>query len=194
VDKADAGNYSLEYMLLPLPKIFRCLILALTSLMVAGYAAAATSPVLIVLAHTEGGKTIATKIEAKAGMVASPDKGKRQVQWGLRTGEAIKSATRPPDRVVSFYQGTGAQSALLFIVKLRYYPNNAGKWVAQFQLDQEPLVTRVNGRWQPLTTVQGVPSLIVITSNTLPNAEGYFSSLDFSFTVGPTSIDAWSVQ
>jgi len=194
VDKADRGNYSLEYMSLPLQKILRHLLPLLACLMPAGPAAAATSPVLMVLAHAEDGKAIVTKIEAKAGMVASPDQGKRQVQWGLRTGEAIKSAARPADRVVSFYQGTGTQTALLFIVNLRYYPNNDGKWVAQFQLDQEPLVTRVNGRWQPLTTVQGVPSLIVITSNTLPNAEGYFASLDFSFTVGPTSIDAWSVQ
>jgi len=178
----------------PLQKFLRHLLPALALLVLAGPAAAAAPPVLMVLAHTEGGEAIVTKIEDKTGMVASPDQGKRQVQWALRTGEAIKSAARPADRVVSFYQGTGTQSALLFIVKLRYYPNNEGRWVAQFQIDQEPLVARVNGRWQPLTTVQGVPSLIVITSNTLPNAEGYYSALDFSFTTGPTSIDAWSVQ
>ena len=194
MDKADPGNYSLEYMSLPLQKILRYLLPALACLMLVGPAVAAKPPVLMLLAHTEGGKAIVSKIETKAGMVASPDQGKRQVQWFLRTGEAIKSAARPADRVVSFYQGTGTQGALLFIVKLRYYPNNEGKWVAQFQLDQEPLVARVNGRWQPLSTVQGVPSLIVITSNTLPNAEGYYSSLDFSFTIGPTSIDAWTVQ
>ena len=194
MDKGDAGNYSLEYMSLPLQKILRHLLPALALLVLAGQSAAAAPPVLMVLAHAEAGKAIVTKIEAKAGMVTSPDRGKRQVQWALRTGEAIKSAARPADRAVSFYQGAGTQSALLFIVKLRYYPNNEGKWVTQFQIDQEPLVTQVNGRWQPLTTVQGVPSLIVITSNTLPNAEGYYSALDFNFTTGPTSIDAWSVQ
>jgi hypothetical protein len=181
-------------MSLPLPRILRRFLPALAWLMLAGPAAAARPPVLMLLAHAEAGKPIVSKIEAKAGLVTSPDQGKRQVQWFLRAGEAVKSAARPADRVVSFYQGTGTQSALLFIVKLRYYPNNEGRWVAQFQIDQEPLVARVNGRWQPLTTVQGVPSLIVITSNTLPNAEGYFASLDFSFTTGPTSIDAWMVQ
>ena len=181
-------------MSLPLPRILRCFLPALAWLVLAGQAVAARPPVLVVLAHTDGGKTIAAKIETKAGLVASPDQGKRRAQWALRTGETVKSATRPADRVVSFYQGTGTQTALLFIVKTRYYPNNDGKWVPQFLIDQEPLVTRVNGRWQPLTTVQGVPSLIVITSNTLPNAEGYYSALDFSFTTGPTSIDAWQVQ
>ncbi len=193
MDKADPGNYSLGYMSLPLQKILRHLWPVLAWLVLAGPAAAAT-PVLMVLAHTEGDKTVATQIESKAGMVASPDLGKRQVQWSLRASEAIKSATRPAERVVSFYQGTGTQRSTLFIVNTRYYPTPDGKWLAQFQIDQEPLVARVNGRWQPLTTVQGVPSLIVITSNTLPNAEGYYSALDFSFTTGPTSIDAWSVQ
>ena len=174
--------------------MLRRLVLALAALVAAGYAAAATPPVLMVLAHAEGDKAVATKIEAKAGLVASPDKGKRQLQWILRAGEAIQSATRPADRVVGFYQVTGNQSALLFLVRMRYYPNREGKWVAQFQIDQEPLVVRKGNGWQPLTTVQGVPSLIMLTSNTLPNAEGYYSALDFRFTAGPMSIDAWSVQ
>jgi len=155
---------------------------------------AASTPVLMLLEHTEAGKQIQTKIEVKGGLVASPDKGKPQEKWIIRAGETLKSASRPDDRAVSFYQGTGAQSTLLFIVKVRYYQNNAGRWVPQFQLNEEPLVVRKNGRWQPLTTVQGVPSFIVRTGTALPNAEGYFTSLEFGFTTGVTAIDAWLVQ
>ena len=155
---------------------------------------AASTPVLMLLEHTQAGKQIQTKIEVKDGVVASPDNGKPQAKWIIRAGDALKAESRPGDRSVNFYQSAGTQSTLLCIVKVRYYQNSEGRWVPQFQLNEEPLVIRKNGRWQPLTTVQGVPSLIVQTGTALPNAEGYFSSLEFGITTGATSIDAWLVQ
>ena len=153
-----------------------------------------STPVLMLLEHTEAGKPVQTKIELKAGLVASPDMGKPQTKWIIRAGDALKSEVQPGDRSVNFYQSTGTQSILLFIVKVRYYQNATGQWVPQFLLNEEPLVIRKNGRWLPLTTVQGVPSLIVRTGTAIPNAEGYFPSLEFGITTGATSIDAWLVQ
>jgi len=156
---------------------------------------AASTPVLMLLEHTQAGKPVQTKIELKDGLVVSPDKGKPQAKWIIRAGDAFKSAVQPGDRTVNFYQSTGIQqSTLLFIVKVRYYQNRAGYWLPQFLLNEEPLVMRKNGRWQPLTSVQGVASLIVQTGTALPNAEGYFPSLEFGMTTGATSIDAWLVQ
>ena len=155
---------------------------------------AASPPVLMLLEHTQAGKQIQTRIEVKDGLVASPDKGKPQAKWIIRAGDALKTGSRPGDRTVNFYQGADTQSTLLFIVKVRYYQNGAGRWVPQFLLNEEPLVMRKNGRWQPLTTVQGVPSLIVRTGTALPNAEGYFPSLEFGMSTGATSIDAWLGQ
>ena len=155
---------------------------------------AASPPVLMLLEHTQAGKPIQTKIEMKAGLVASPDKGKPQAKWIIRAGDALKSEVHPGDRSVNFYQSTGTQSTLLFIVKVRYYQNSTGRWVPQFLLDEEPMVMRKNGRWQPLTTAQGVSSLIVQTGTALQNAEGYFPSLEFGMSTGVTSIDAWLVQ
>ena len=155
---------------------------------------AASPPVLMLLEHTEAGKQIQTKIEVKDGLVASPDKGKPRAKWIIRAGDTLKSEVQPGDRSVNFYQSAGTQSTLLCIVKVRYYQNATGRWVPQFLLNEEPLVMRKNGRWQPLTTVQGVPSLIVRTGTALPNAEGYFPSLEFGMSTGATSIDAWLVQ
>jgi hypothetical protein len=155
---------------------------------------AASTPVLMLLEHTEAGKQIQTKIEVKNGLVASPDKGKPQAKWIIRAGDALKSEVQPGDRSVGFYQGADNERTLLFVIKVRYYRNPEGRWVPQFLLNEEPLVIRKNGRWQPLTTVQGVPSLIVQTGTALPNAEGYFPSLEFGITTGATSIDAWLVQ
>jgi len=155
---------------------------------------AASTPVLMLLEHTEAGKQIQTKIEVKGGLVASPDKGKPQAKWIIRAGDALNSEGQPGDRSVNFYQGTDNQSTLLFILKVRYYQNAAGRWVPQFLLDEEPMVMRKNGRWQPLTTAQGASSLIVQTGTALQNAEGYFPSLEFGMTTGAISIDAWLVQ
>jgi hypothetical protein len=153
-----------------------------------------STPVLMLLEHTQAGKPVQTKIELKAGLVASSEKGKPQTKWIIRAGDALKSEVQPGDRSVNFYQSADTQSTLLFIVKVRYYQNAAGQWVPQFLLNEEPLAIRKNGRWQPLTTVQGVPGLIVQTGAALPNAEGYFPSLEFGITTGATSIDAWLVQ
>lgn len=157
---------------------------------------AAKPPVLMLLEHVaDDGKAVQTKIELKSGVVQSKDKGKPRAKWIVRAGDAFASAVRPGDRAASFYQTTGGGNTLLFIVQARYFQRDDGKWVPRFQLNEEPLVMRgPDGRWKPLTTIQGVPSLIVQTGSALPNAEGYAAALELGFTVGAMPIDAWVVQ
>jgi hypothetical protein len=155
----------------------------------------AANTVLMLLEHTEDGKAVQTKIEVKSGAVESKDKGKLREKWIIRAGEIVSSETRPGNRTVNFYKATDRESTLLFVVKARYFQNNDGKWVPQFQLNEEPLVMRgPDGRWKPLTVIQGVPSLIVQSGTALPNAEGYVASLELGFTTGAMPIDAWLVQ
>lgn len=159
-------------------------------------AAHAANTVLMLLEHVaDNGKAVQTKIELKTGVVESKDKGKARDKWIVRAGDALASAVRPGERAVNFYKTTGGGNTLLFIVKVRYFQRDDGKWVPQFQLNEEPLVMRgPDGRWKPLTTVQGVPSLIVQSGSALPNAEGYAAALELGFTVGAMPIDAWAVQ
>lgn len=155
----------------------------------------AANTVLMLLEHNEDGKAVQTKVEVKTGVVESKDKGKPREKWIVRAGDAISSANRPGDRAVNFYKITGGESTLLFIVKTRYFQREDGKWAPQFQLNEEPLVMRgPDGRWKPLTVIQGVPSLIVQSGSALPNAEGYAASLELGFTTGTMPIDAWLVQ
>jgi len=155
---------------------------------------AANTPVLLVLEHTQAGTTIQTKVEVKAGLIPSPDKDKPQIKWIMRAGDALKSQTQPGDRAVNFYMRNGNQLIPLLIVKVRYFLNSEGRWISQFQLNEEPLVARQGNRWVPLTTIQGLPSLIVQTGTALPNAQGYSAYLEFGFTSGAIPIDAWMVQ
>jgi hypothetical protein len=156
----------------------------------------AANTVLMLLEHVaDDGKAVQTKIELKSGVVESKDKGKPRDKWIVRAGEAVKSETRPGERAVNFYKTAGGENTLLFIVKARYYQRDDGKWVPQFQLNEEPLMMRgPDGRWKPLTVIQGVPSLIVQSGSALPNAEGYAASLELGFTSGGMPIDAWVVN
>lgn len=155
---------------------------------------ASSTPVLMLLEHVQDGKPVQTRIEVKDGRVASPDKGKPRDKWIIRAGDALKSEARPDDRSVGFYQGADDQTTLLFVVKVRYYLNTDGSWVPQFQINEEPQVIRLNGRWQPLTSAKGIAGQITQSGTALPNAEGYFTYVEFGFTSGPASIDAWQVQ
>lgn len=170
------------------------MVLAISLLSGALSAHAAKVPVLLILAHTQDGEVIQTPIEAKGGLVTSPEKAKPQEKWIIGAGTAIKSETKPGDRAVNFYQNSGGQGMLLFIVKVRYFLNSEDRWAPRFQLNEEPLVIRQGGRWKPLTSIQGIPSLIVQTGTALPNAEGYSASLEIGFTTGAMPIDAWAVQ
>lgn len=179
----------------PRPVALAAIALIVLALGLASAPRAASAPVLMILEHTEANEKIQTKIETKGGLVESPVKGKPQPKWIIRAGEELAAESRPGERVVNFFQGSGVQSTLLFIVQVRYYQDREGKWVPQFQLNEQPLVARgKDGRWKPLTAIQGVPSLIVQTGSALPNAEGYSASLELGFTTGATSIDAWQVQ
>lgn len=109
--------------------------------------------------------------------------------WKLKPGDPIRSDTRPPDRVVELYGGTPLAPSLLCRVVLRYYASDAG-WTPQFRLDDEPAVARVNGRWQPLGGLSG----LVEHGNLLPNAEGFFRTIEFGPSAGSLTIVAWRVR
>ncbi|MFQ5757403.1 MAG: hypothetical protein ACE5H7_15090 [Acidiferrobacterales bacterium] len=153
------------------------------------------APVIMILEHVQNGERIQTPIEAIPDLITSPHAGKGQLKWSILPGEPIESEVRPADRVVHLLRHIGLQRNLLCTVKVRYFKNNKdGLWVPHFQLNQEVLVMRKNGRWRPVSEVRGVATLIVLTSSTLPNAEGYYPSLEFGLTTGLTKIDSWAVR
>lgn len=152
------------------------------------------TPTLLVLQHVQGNQTVDVAVPLVPGAHASPQRGRPQERWRILPGQSFASEARPPDRAVHFYQGAAAPYSLLCIVHVRYYRDAGGRWVPHFQLYEEPLVVPNNGRWQPFTTARGTPLLLVLTGNALPNAEGFFAALEFGFSAGAVSIDAWMVR
>lgn len=151
-------------------------------------------PVIMVLEHTENGKQVGVNIETTRGVFLSPHRGKPQPKWAIRPGHTLGAASRPALQVVELYQGTPREPILISRIIIKYFRNPEGNWVPHFLLNQEPLVVRVGKRWKPLITVQGVPNLLVITGNTLANAEGFYPKINFELSTGPLAIDFWVVK
>ena len=153
----------------------------------------ADTPVLMMLAPL--GAAVEIKVEAKPGAALSPARGGEFEKWKLRPGSTLVAKARPEDGLVEFYRGADIERVLLCSIGIRYFRDDRGLWVPHYQLNQEAIVIRDNGgRWQPLTAVHGAPSLIVLTSTTLPNAEGFYPSLEFGLTNGRLQIDSWVVR
>jgi hypothetical protein len=112
----------------------------------------------------------------------------------VRPGDAILASGQPPDRLVELYSGTPQAPALICKLGLRYVRAPSGLWVAHFQLIEEPLVMRRGDRWVPITGLPGAQNLIVLTSSTLPNAEGFYPALEFGFTNEAPPLDFWVVR
>lgn len=156
--------------------------------------AAEAAPVLMVLEHFADGERLRAEVQVAPEHTVSPYAGKGQLKWAILPGEAIESPTRPADRVVHLFRQVGLQHAHICSVHARYFRHKSGAWVPHFRLDEQPLIVRRNGRWQPLEQIMGVASLLVLTSSTLPNAEGFYPALEFGMTTGLTFIDSWIVR
>ena len=154
----------------------------------------AGAAVLMVLEHRLPSEVVRLEIKTTAGTFLSPLRGQPQPRWTIRPGEALEAPRRPAERIVALFHGPAASSQLLCRIVVRYYADAHGGWVPHFQLQDEPAVVREGDRWRPLTLNRGVPALIILTSSTLPNAEGFFPSLEFALTTGPIAIDHWAVQ
>jgi len=148
----------------------------------------------MVLEVIENGKRLAAPVEARLGAAPSPLRGKAHTRWTLRAGERLAVAQRPGDRVVELYRGTPADRLLLASIHIRYFPDREGRWVPKYQLQQDPVVAKVGERWLPLTTAPGAANLIVLFGNTLPDASGFYSALDFGLGAGALQIDSWIVK
>jgi hypothetical protein len=168
---------------------------ALIFFLAGSFLAHAAAPVLFTLESADPGlPRISAAIKAEGGLTPSAARGHKREKWALHPGEALTSDARPADRLVELYQASGQQATLLCAVQVRYFRNRDGAWQPHYLLLDEPLVMRKGERWQPLTAQLGNAALVVLTSSTLPNAEGFYPALEFGLSTGTTPIDYWQVR
>jgi hypothetical protein len=156
-------------------------------------AAASPADTTLFVLQREAAGAKALSIADESAVFESPQAGALAIGWNVRGGEILRGRERAADRQVDFYQGKpGPQRELLCTLLVRYFPAPGG-WAPRYRLREELFFMRQGERWVPLKTVNGEPSVIIQLSDTLPNVEGYYASLRFGLTTGPTAIDAWRV-
>jgi len=134
---------------------------------------------------------LSTTVSAEAGVFLSEHRGKPSDRVAIVPGSALEQKQRPANRVVKLYRGAGKERVLVCAINIRYYRVAEQRWMPEYQLHQEPVIVRENNRWKPVGTISGEAGGVVITSNTLPSAEGYYRWLEFTVGIGVTYIDSW---
>ena len=110
-------------------------------------------------------------------------------RWTIKPGDPLRVDTQPSDRAVDLFTGTALAPTLLCRVVLRYYRGGEG-WIPQFRLEEQPAVAYVNGRWRPIGDIGG----LVRFGNLLPNADGFFPTIEIGASAGDLAIVAWQVR
>lgn len=158
------------------------------------WAFASKPPVLMVLSYYENGAHHPIKVDLAPGETVSPAAGKPQEKWWLLAGQPIRVEQRPPDLTVELYKGKGEQHVLLCAIAVRYYPGGDGVWVPRYLLIEQALLIPQNGRLVPVTQLEGAAGLIALTGTALPNAEGFYPTLEFGLAQGLMQIDSWIIK
>lgn len=184
MDKPRGRHYPLDVMAHARPLLSAFLIVGALAL-----PAAAAEPELFSLESSPPGAKLRVLDVAGVKLAESPVAAST---WKLLPGDPVEAQTAPPERLVEIYTGTLQAPSLLCRVLLRYY-GRGGAWIARFRLDEEPLVARVNGRWQPFELVRGAGGMLVRHGATLPNADGFFPTIEFGLSAGTLPIVAWRV-
>jgi hypothetical protein len=146
--------------------------------------------------HLERGERVQTEVVAKAGETPAPMRGKSLERIGVLPGHPLAIEQHPSDVTVELYRGVDAERTLLCAISVRYFRDARGYWIPHFLIVEDALVVRAaDGRWQPLNLARGgAAALVMITSSTLPNAEGFYPALEFGLTGGPLQIDSWVMK
>ena len=173
----------------PLLALAYCLIIATPAAIGLGQ----KPPSVMTIEYRNFRDRLSVEVPLAPGVVPSPHRGKSQKRIAILPGDALRATARPPDRSVNLYRGVNKQRILLCVIRVRYYRTDKERWLPHFQLYQEPVLVRDGSGWRPAAAALGAPGLIMLTSSTLPNAQGYFRSLEFGLTSGPIFVDAWQV-
>jgi hypothetical protein len=173
------------------------IMLAAASLAAPGDAKAfgSTPPALMVLDYVNNSTEQRTNVDILPGEYTSPFTGKPLAQVTVLAGAGIKTDQTLPDRVVGFYAGQGISRTLVCEILVRYYRNDAGVWIPNYRfVDQAFAVPDGNGGWMPVATPGGAVGMINVTSTTLPNVDGFYTTLQFGPANGYLQIDSWVVK
>ncbi len=153
----------------------------------------AAPPVLAKLQYLEGEEIKTAPIREQAGAVPSPASGKPQTAWVLSAGDSRSGEAPPAERIIRFYHKVNSQPVLLCSVLVKYYPRN-GKWEPAYHMQDRIVLMRDGDKFKPIPAGTGDIGVTLMIGTSLPNVDGYFSSLQFGLPSKSVGIDIWEVN
>jgi hypothetical protein len=173
---------------------FRILATCLTIAALLGVSPVAlAAPTLAKLYYTLNGKAKSTNIPDKTGRFLSPAAKVPQSTWLLANGEARSGSTRPSERVLRLYHVENQHGQLLGTVLVKFYARN-GKWQPAYRMEDNIALLHDGNQVKPIPTGMGDIELTLGSGTTLPNADGYYTRLEFGVPGKAITIDVWEVQ
>ena len=116
-------------------------------------------------------------------------------KWFVLPGTLLKAWQHPPRRrlQVQLYNDRGAKRRLLCTINVRYYRNRDGRSIPMYQLNSDNEGMWYGNTFKAINKMMETPPLMYRTNTDLPNGDGYFSHLKLKSSVGPVTIDSWTV-
>ncbi len=153
----------------------------------------AAQPILAQLHYLDGAKTKSVPIREQAGSVPSPAAGKPQTVWLLSAGDTRSGDAPPAERIIRFYHTVNNQPVLLCSVLVKYYPQD-GKWKPAYHMQDRIVLMRDGTNFKPIPAGTGDIELTLTIGTSLPNVDGYYSTLQFGLPSKVVGIDTWEVN
>lgn len=110
--------------------------------------------------------------------------------WKLGQGEAVEARSRPAAWRVDLFQRSGDTLDIVCSIEIVYFPAK-GRWLPHYRVHDQLILVRDGKGLRPISLAEGLPALVQYHSPRLPNADGFYASLEFGLITGPVSIDAW---
>ncbi|GMR21566.1 MAG: hypothetical protein BMS9Abin36_2168 [Gammaproteobacteria bacterium] len=133
-------------------------------------------------------------VEFRPGPVESPFAGKPFDRVRIEFAETSYFPEEQQDRSVYLYRNNKDKRLLLASIQIRFYDEGDKGWVPHFKIQQDITLIRQGDKWLPIPTAPGASNVVMLTSSSIPNTEGYYSYLEFSFSPKQIYIDSWEVK
>jgi hypothetical protein len=153
-------------------------------------------PALFVLSYPDAAPDFeGRRVRMMAGEVVPEEPLPAHEDWFILPGTVLRSFQVPPRGVlrVRLYNDRGAKRRLLCTINIRYYRTRDGKWHPVYQLDSDNEGMWVGNTFKAFNKMLDTPPLMYRSNTDLPNGDGYFSFLKLHSSVGPITIDSWTV-
>jgi hypothetical protein len=153
-------------------------------------------PALFVLNYPDAAADFeGRRVRMMTGQVIPEEPLAAHKQWLILPGTVLRPFQVPPRGIrVRLYNDRGARRRLLCTINVRYYRGRDGRSRPMYQLDSDNTGMWYGNTFKAFNKMLDAPPLMYRSNTDLPNGDGFYSYLKLQSSVGPVTIDSWTVD